>query len=229
MIVAIVIFAIGYRIEKRCGYLTYERWDAPASTFLWIDDDGHPDGMRRAIALCHKYNIRCTFAIVGKEIDANRSFYDSCQRAGFPIVSHSFSHSKSLNPDNKDYSPDSLSADIEKGRKAFASLSVDNAIYVYPGNCGKDFASRKIASSQYKYCFGGKFLPTDYIIYPRRHYIPRYFLNKHIPLSEFKAHVDRCLTMGIPIVIGSHSYNDDEWSDSYVSACLEYIKSAKKD
>lgn len=223
-VLAVILLAyVGYRIEKRCGYIAGERWDAPSDTFLWIDDDGHPDGMRRAMAICDKYNIRCIFAIVGRDIAVNKAFYDSCQRAGYTLVSHSYAHSKSLNPDNESYSVDSLTIDMARANRAFASLAVDNSIYVYPGNCGKDFASRAVVASQYKYCFGGKFLPTDYLIYPRRQYIPRYSFNKHIPIADFKAHVDRCRKNGIPIVIGSHSYDDNEWDDGYVSECIEYL------
>lgn len=222
-LVALLVVLACYRVGNRCGYIIGERWDVPSDTFIWIDDDGHPDGMCRVMSLCNKYNIRCTFAIVGKEIAANKAFYDSCRMAGHKLVSHSYAHSKSLNPDNELYSPDSLLIDMAMSKKAFASLSTDNEIYVYPGNCGKDFTSRSIAASQYKYCFGGRFLPIDYLIYPRRHYIPRYSLNKHTPIADFKAHVDRCRKMGIPIVISTHSYNDDEWEDDYISECLSYL------
>jgi len=219
------IYAL-YRLDRRCGYITDEKWKIKSDTVIIIDDDGDPKGMRRMIKLCNELNIKCLFAVIGDRKEYY-DFYDSCRAEGFRIVSHSYSHSKKLDPYEDAYDTNVLRRDILTAKKSLSKITTDDSIFVAPRNCGKDYSSREILGEEHKICFVGSFLPTDYFIYPRTHCIPRYFLGKNTPMPDFIKHIKICRKYKKPIVLALHSYNDNEWDYDYMKDCIKFALTSK--
>jgi|GEM_PF-6235446 len=222
-ILAIVMITYAViRIDDRCGYSDGTPWNADPTTAILIDDDGHPEGMRRLMTICDTLGIRCCFAIITDETE-NFEFYDSCRRAGHTLLSHSLHHATYADPYREEFSQRLLEEDLDSARKTIAHLGGRTDALVYPGNCGKDTRSRHSAQKYHRLCFAGTFLPFDYFFAPRTHRIPRYFLDGTSGFESFQRHVEGCQRRNFPIVLGIHSYDQRAWDSAYVAKCLTHL------
>jgi len=211
-----------YRVDRRCGYIGDELWPTDPATAIVIDDDGHPDGMRRMMALAKALGIRCCFAIIADE-KANFQFYDSCRQEGYALLSHSLHHAEYANPYSPKFDGRLMDQDLAEAKRDLSAIGAATDALVYPGNCGKDYTSRRIARKHHRLCFSGNFLKTDYLLWPRAHRIPRFFIDGTDGFDKFKHHADLCRRRGLPIVVGTHSSGSDDWNEPQVRRCLTYL------
>ena len=222
MLFIILLIYAADRIDDRCGYSDGAVWQTRQATAVLIDDDGHPEGMKRLMAVCDALGLKCCFAIIADETE-NFEFYDSCRRAGYTLLSHSLHHAVYADPYREEFSELLLSEDLDSAQQTIKRLGGRTDVLVYPGNCGKDRRSRKCAQKRHRLCFGGNFLPTDYFFAPRTHRIPRYFLDETVGYESFQRHVQGCQLRDLPIVLGIHSYDERAWDSTYVAKCLKYL------
>ena len=199
----------------------------------WIDDDGKQGFLTNLKPLLDKYNYKCNLAVITKNI-GNSGYLSkdellSLQNEGFEICSHSNAHVESIY--KNDLSNVSY-ATIENDLKASFDYLFENGFngydkLVYPwGNFGNQrIKFKQVARKFFKYAvnaFGSyNISPCDNM------YLDRYFVYKAKSYEDIKKVIDEAVANKGWLILGSHSYSNNEFDITLFNQVLSYISSLK--
>lgn len=199
------------------------------AVITWVDDDAKSGFLTNLKPLLDARNLKCSVAVITSNVGKNDYLTKKdlllLQDQGFEIVSHSSTHDANIYKNNVVTVSENL---IDLDMKTSQEWLIDNGFngfdkLVFPwGNFGSSSKKyKKIARKYFKYALNaiGSYnkTPVDNM------YLDRYFINKTMNLETIKAKIDDAISNDGWLILGSHSYSDEEFDKTLFSSVLDYI------